>query len=141
MYRFLLILGMALLWLDGPAFSKDKPKPPAISDCFGKICVTNLRWKRPNGFDSFDPYIEGVLVNGTAALLRSPSLTFTLTAGNASLGTAGPVESPDVPSGGQWIFRARVPEMISARYPVRTESVAMQELVLRGSRSWFVQET
>ena len=90
MLRFILIFGMALLWLCAPANAKNKPKPPAISACYRKICITNLRWGKPSSFDgTLSPYIEGTLVNGSSVTLQSATLHFALKPGESERTSSG----------------------------------------------------
>ena len=56
MYRFIPLFGMALLWL---VDAKDKPKPPAISVCYGKICINrDGRVGQVSQTLPFDPVFE-----------------------------------------------------------------------------------
>ena len=142
MNRLTPLFGTALLWLAGPAHAKDKPKPLAISACYGKMCITNLRWGRPSSFDgTYSPYLEGTLVNGSAATLRSPSLTFGLKAGSAGedfIGTAIATYSGTLPTGARWVFRAEFPRVISGRYVGRTQSVILSSSLARnGGAEWL----
>ena len=59
MYRFTPVFGMALLRLVGPAHAKDKPKPPAISVCYGKICIKrDGRVGQVSQTLTFDPVLD-----------------------------------------------------------------------------------
>ena len=135
MFRFILIFGMALLSLGPPAIAKDKPKPPAISACYGKICLAKLRWGRPSMFDDTrSPYIEGTLVNGSNTPLRGAAVRFALQRGESGkelMDTALAVYSDVIPPGGRWLFRAPFEHMINGRIVGRTESVSLETTIMR----------
>ena len=125
MYRFTPLFGLALLWLAAPAHAKDKPNPPAISACYGKICITDLRWRKPTSFDRMSlPAIEGSLFNGSATPLRSLDVEFALKAGQFFIDTASASYGGELPPGGRWAFHAYL-LLLDGRVPSRTSSMIL----------------
>jgi len=106
----LIILSCALLWLGPQAWAK-KPVPPAISTCYGRICLTGLRWRPPSIWgDHPNQSIDGVLVNQSTATLSSVHVTFAIKSGaNLAVTVTALFSGAEIPPGGRWYFVADIP--------------------------------
>ena len=104
MHRFTLAAGIALLCL--PANAAPKPRPPAISVCFEKVCLVGLHWERPEDSNSSLPSISGTLVNRSALTLSTIAVTFNLLSAGTLTGTASDFFFGQIPPGGSWSFNA-----------------------------------
>lgn len=89
MLRFTTYTALALLSTGLSFTAEAKDKPPQISVCTSEICLTELRWARPDSFlGTTAPAVDGVLVNTSDAAVSFGSLNFVLESGPALLGTA-----------------------------------------------------
>src|SRR5262245_25407639 len=85
MNRFILAAGCALLFLAQPVPAKPKPKPPAISVCYGYLCLTNIRWRESDSTTTLDA-IEGVFENRSNVTVSNITLEFELISGRVLFG-------------------------------------------------------
>jgi hypothetical protein len=133
MDRFI-ILSCVLLWLGPQAWAK-KPQPPAISTCYGRICLTGLRWRPPNVWsDKPDSTIEGVLINQSTSALSFVNVAFALKSGANLFATATAIYDGELPPGGRWYFEATIFETDRRIFLTRSESVKLNFTVGRGTR-------
>jgi hypothetical protein len=138
----LIILSCALLWL-GPQNWAKKPELPAIFTCYGRICLTGLRWRPPSIWGDH-PYqsIEGVLVNQSTATLSLVHVTFAIKSGANLAVTATGLFDGEIPPGGRWYFVADI-VLESSRliYLTRSEAVEQSCTARIGSEREDVRKT
>jgi hypothetical protein len=139
----LIILGSALLCLGPQAWAK-KPELPAISTCYGRICLTGLRWRPPSIWgDHPNQSIEGVLVNQSTATLSFVHVTFAIKSGANLAATATALFSGvEIPPGGRWYFVADIPlESSLLFFLTRSEAVELSCTARIGSEHEDVRKT
>ena len=126
--RSIIVLGLALLWLPS-ARSEPKPKPPAISACRGRICLTGLVWRKPTYYNTYSmPVIEGLFLNRSASAITNVKVEFALKSGEVLRGTAPAFFFSEIPPGGRWSFQAPFPGMVGTTTVTRIETAVVSFL-------------
>jgi hypothetical protein len=128
MHRITLI---ALLLAGSSLQAEPKPKPPAISVCYGPVCLTELRWVSASSFGSSMPSVQGVLVNNSKVALTSLSLQFDLKSGEDLGGSAVDFFMGQVPPGARWSFHAFFSGINGDRAVTRIQSGLLQGTAIK----------
>jgi hypothetical protein len=132
------VTGCALLFLAHPAHAAPKPKPPAISVCYGNLCLTDLSWRRPDPGRSLAG-IEGLVVNRSSVAISNVTLEFALISGAVLFGTAPASYAGEIPPGGRWFFSAVFIDFDGRNLVSKSESVSLSALVHGSSPGWLSQ--
>jgi hypothetical protein len=128
MHRFITVTGCALLLSAHPVHAAPKPKPPAISVCYGNLCLTNLTWRSSGAGSSFSA-IEGLVVNNSNVTISHVTLQFALISGAVLYGTAPASYAADIPPGGRWFFSAQFLDFDGRNIVSKSESVSLSAWV------------
>jgi hypothetical protein len=141
MKRWIVLSFTLLLWLEPQSWAK-KPQPPAISACYDRICIVNLRWRLPNILrDQPFQTIDGVLINQSDATMSLVHLGFALKSGLNLAGTAYGIYSGEIPPGGRWYFQAQILEPDSGIFLSRSDSVELDCWLQHGDDGHRIQQT
>src|SRR4051812_38449803 len=131
MHRFILFT-LLIAACGGSVQARPKPELPAISVCYGQVCLSELRWRNASAFGNSLPSVEGVFVNNSNLTFTSLALQFDLKAGHDLRGSAVDSFTGRVPPGGRWLFHAFFENFDGSRFVTQIDSGVLDAVALGG---------